>query len=99
MRRREFIAVIGGAVLTWPMTARAQQADRMRMMGWPESDPEAQSERAAFVHELQKLGWADGRNLRIDTRWAAPADPESMHRLAKGACCSTARSSSFAKHP
>src|SRR5262252_2906868 len=87
MRRREFIAVIGGAVLTWPMTARAQQADRMRkigvLMGWPESDPEAQSERAAFVHELQKLGWADGRNLRIDTRWAAPADPESMHRLAK----------------
>src|SRR6516225_7161630 len=53
------------------------------LMGWPESDPEAQSERAAFVQELQKLGWADGRNLRIDTRWAAPADPESMHRLAK----------------
>jgi hypothetical protein len=53
------------------------------LMGWPENDPEAQSERAAFVHELQKLGWVDGRNLQIDTRWAAPADPESMHRLAK----------------
>jgi putative ABC transport system substrate-binding protein len=53
------------------------------LMGWPESDPEAQSERAAFVNELQKLGWANGRNLRIDTRWATPADPESMHRLAK----------------
>jgi putative tryptophan/tyrosine transport system substrate-binding protein len=54
------------------------------LMGWPESDPEARSELAAFVQELQKLGWADGRNLRIDTRWAAPADPESMHRFAKG---------------
>src|SRR5262249_26254829 len=40
-------------------------------------------ERAAFVQELQKLGWLDGRNLRIDTRWANPADPESMHRYAK----------------
>src|SRR5215469_8569094 len=87
MRRREFIALVGGAVAAWPLAARAQQTDRMRkigvLMGWPESDPEAQSERAAFVHELQKLGWVDGRNLRIDTRWAAPSDPESMHRLAK----------------
>jgi len=77
----------GGAAAGWPLTARAQQPERLRkigvLMGWPESDPEAQSERAAFVHELQKLGWADGRNLRIDTRWAAPADPDSMHRLAK----------------
>ena len=87
MRRREFIRLFSSTVVAWPLSARAQQADRMRkigvLMGWPESDPEAQSERAAFVQELQKLGWADGRNLRIDTRWAAPADPESMHRLAK----------------
>src|SRR6516164_3002659 len=87
MRRREFVALLVGATTTWPLAARAQQADRIGkigvLMGWPESDPEAQSERAAFVQELQKLGWADGRNLRIDTRWAAPADPESMHRLAK----------------
>jgi putative ABC transport system substrate-binding protein len=87
MRRREFVALLVGATTTWPLAARAQQTDRVRrigvLMGWPESDPEAQSERAAFVQELQKLGWADGRNLRIDTRWAAPADPDSMHRLAK----------------
>jgi len=87
MRRREFIALLGNAAAAWPLSARAQQTERVRrigvLMGWPESDPEAQSERAAFVQELQKLGWADGRNLRIDTRWAAPADPESMHRLAK----------------
>jgi putative ABC transport system substrate-binding protein len=88
MKRREFITLLGGgAAATWPLAARAQQTERVRrigvLMGWPESDPEAQSERAAFVQELQKLGWADGRNLLIDTRWAAPADPESMHRLAK----------------
>jgi putative ABC transport system substrate-binding protein len=86
LQRREFVTLLGGAT-AWPLAARAQQADRMRqigvLMGWPESDPEARSERAAFVQELQKLGWADGRNLRIETRWANPADPESMHRYAK----------------
>jgi len=45
--------------------------------------PEAQSEFASFVQELQKLGWVDGRNLRIDTRWGIPADPDSMHRFAR----------------
>jgi putative ABC transport system substrate-binding protein len=87
MRRRDFVTLLGNAAIAWPLAARAQQTDRVRrigvLMGWPESDPEAQSERAAFVQELQKLGWADGGNLRIDTRWAAPADPDSMHRLAK----------------
>jgi putative ABC transport system substrate-binding protein len=87
MRRREFIALFGSAAATWPLRARAQQPERMRrigvLMGWPESDSEARSERAAFIQELQKLGWVEGRNLRIDTRWAAPADPESMHRFAK----------------
>ena len=87
LRRREFITLLGGAAVAWPLAVRAQQPERMRrigvLMGWPESDPEAQSERGAFVKELQKLGWVDGRNLRIDTRWANPADPESMHQYAK----------------
>ena len=87
MRRRRFITLLGGMAVAWPIAVRAQQPERIRhigvLMGWPESDPEARSERAAFVQELQKLGWADGRNLRIDTRWANPADPESMHRYAK----------------
>jgi len=87
MKRREFITLLGGAAAAWPLNARAQQGERMRriglLMGWPESDAEARSERAAFILELRKLGWTDGRNLRTDTRWANPADPESMHRFAK----------------
>jgi putative ABC transport system substrate-binding protein len=86
VNRREFITLLGGAA-AWPLAARAQQTERVRrigvLMGWPETDSEARSEFAAFVQELQKLGWADGRNLRIDSRWAMPADPESMHRFAK----------------
>jgi putative ABC transport system substrate-binding protein len=87
MKRRAFITLLGGAAAAWPLAARAQQRERMRrigvLMGWPESDAEARSERGAFIQELQKLGWTDGRNLQTDTRWANPADPESMHRLAK----------------
>ena len=87
MNRRAFITLLCGAAAPWPLALRAQQSERMRrigvLMGWPESDPEAQSERGAFVQELQKLGWLNGRNLRIDTRWANPADPASMHRYAK----------------
>ena len=87
MRRRQFITLLGGAAAAWPLAARTRQSDRVRrigvLMGWPESDPEARLERAAFVQELQKLGWLDGRNLRIDTRWANPADSESVHRYAK----------------
>src|SRR6516165_12450634 len=87
MKRRTFITLLGGAATAWPIAARAQQPERVRrigvLMGWPESDSEARSEFAAFVQELQKLGWSDGRNLRIDSRWGMPADPDSMHRFAK----------------
>src|SRR5262249_20146924 len=87
MKRREFISLLGAGAAAWPLAARAQQRERMRqigvLMGWPESDSEARLERAAFVQELQKWGWLDGRILRMDTRGATPADPESMHRYAK----------------
>src|SRR5215813_7344030 len=86
MRRRELMALIGGAA-AWPLPARAQQPDRMRrigvLMGWPESNSESQSQLASFVQELQKLGWVEGRNLRTDTRWWIATDPESTHRFAK----------------
>jgi putative tryptophan/tyrosine transport system substrate-binding protein len=81
MRRREFITLLGGAA-AWPLSARAQ-GERMRRIGVLMGYPEAQSEFASFVQELQKLGWAEGRNLRTDIRWGIPADPESMHRFAK----------------
>ena len=75
MRRREFIALFGGAALAGPRAARAQQADRVRRVGLLMSraagDPEEQARFAGFLQGLQKLGWTDGRNLRIDYRWAA----------------------------
>ena len=87
MRRREFITLLGGAAAVWPLAARAQQPDRVRrigvLMGYSESDSEAQSELAAFVQELQKLSWADHRNLRIDIRWATLTDAAAMQRSAK----------------
>jgi putative ABC transport system substrate-binding protein len=86
MKRRTFIMLLGGAAAAWPLAARAQQADRVRrvgvLMAFAESDPEGQASIAAFREGLQKLGWTDGRNIRIDTRWAA-LDAESMQRFAK----------------
>ena len=82
IKRREFITLLGGAA-AWPLTARAQQPERMRRVGALMGYPEAQSELASFLQELQKLGWVERRNLRIDTRWGIPADPDSMHRFAR----------------
>src|SRR5438477_1353004 len=71
--RREFITLLGGAAATWPRAARAQQGDRMRRIGWlspsAENDPSQPPTRAAFLAELRKLGWVDGRNIRIDNRF------------------------------
>jgi putative ABC transport system substrate-binding protein len=87
LRRREFITLLGGAAASWPLAALAQQPDRMRrigvLMGFPESNAETQAYIAAFRDGLKKLGWTEGRNVRIDTRWATPADADSMQRFAK----------------
>jgi putative ABC transport system substrate-binding protein len=75
MRRREFITLLGGATTAWPLAAQAQQAGGMRrvgvLMGYAETDPAAQAQVAALRQELQKLGWEEGRNIRIDVRFPA----------------------------
>jgi hypothetical protein len=70
MRRRNFIALLGSAAVAWPLAARAQQPDRVRRIGVlmhvTEKDPDGQARLAAFVNRLKDLGWAEGRNLRLD---------------------------------
>ena len=83
-RRREFITGLGSAV-AWPAATRAQLGERTRRIGmlWPyvEGDPEANAWLATFREELEKLGWVEGRNVRIDHRWAA-LDEQSVQRFA-----------------
>jgi ABC-type uncharacterized transport system substrate-binding protein len=81
MKRREFIALLGGAAATWPLAAPAQQPDRARrigvLIGFAEGDREQRARTAAFLNRLQELGWTDGRNIRIDYRYTN-AETERM---------------------
>ena len=78
MKRREFITLLGGAAVAWPLAARAQQSERVRRIGvlmyLAADDAEGQARLAAFTQALKQLGWSDGGNLRIDTRWATADD-------------------------
>jgi ABC-type uncharacterized transport system substrate-binding protein len=84
MRRRQFITLLGGAA-AWPLVARAQQRERMRrigvLMNLAADDPESLVRVAAFAQGLQELGWTVGRNLQLDTRWAA-GDADRFRRYA-----------------
>jgi putative ABC transport system substrate-binding protein len=84
MRRREFITLLGGAA-TWPLAARAQQDGRVRRIGvlegGAENDRDEQSNVGVFREHLAKLGWVEGRNLRIDLHWGA-GDNERMRAAA-----------------
>jgi putative ABC transport system substrate-binding protein len=75
MRRREFITLLGGAAVAWPLAAGAQQPDRVRrvgvLMNSAATDAAWQSNLTAFVQTLHQLGWIEGQNIRIDTRWSA----------------------------
>jgi len=86
MKRRDFIMLLGGAAVAWPLVARAQQGERMRriavLMGWSESDPQFRSWIDTFVEELAQLGSADGRNVQINVRWAR-GDVVRMRTFAK----------------
>ena len=86
MRRREFLKLVGGSAVAWPLVARAQQPERMRrigvLMGYAESDRQGQANVAAFLMGLQKLGWTEGRNVAIEYRWAA-AEADLVQQFAK----------------
>jgi putative tryptophan/tyrosine transport system substrate-binding protein len=85
MRRRAFITLLGGAA-AWPVAARAQQGEGMRrvavLMNSAPGDPEGKARFAAFSEALQRLGWADGRNVRLDVRWVGGADIERFRKQA-----------------
>jgi putative ABC transport system substrate-binding protein len=99
MRRRDFIKVIvGSATSAWPLGARAQQpADGMRriavMVGYAEDDPEAQTRLAAFKQGLLTLGWSEGRNVKIDVRWAS-----GRHRSRDDICKRTSGTTTRSDH-
>jgi putative ABC transport system substrate-binding protein len=76
MRRRDFITLLGGTALIWPLEARSQQEERIRRIGWlagglAATDPESQARKAAFLQRLRELGWTEGQNVTIDYRWGA----------------------------
>jgi putative ABC transport system substrate-binding protein len=85
LERRKFITLLGGAVASWPLAARAQQHERARrigiLMSYAEDNPEGRPRIAAFVKALQELGWTDGRNIQIDYRWSA-GDAERTRKYA-----------------
>jgi len=85
MKRRAFIALLGGAAAAWPLAARAQQGERVRRIGvltpFASDDPAEQTNVLAFEQALAQLGWIDGRNARIDIHWGA-GDPERIRRYA-----------------
>jgi len=87
MRRREFITLLGGAAVAWPLASRAQQSERMRHIGVilpaAANDAEFQTWVGAFLQALAQLGWTIGRNVRIDTRWATANHAEIRKQAAE----------------
>src|ERR1700726_1433439 len=85
MRRRDFITVLASAAFAGPFAVSAQQTDRKRrggvLMGYGEADPEAKALLAEFTQGLSAFGWIEGRNLRMDVRWA-PGRTDLMHTFA-----------------
>jgi putative ABC transport system substrate-binding protein len=85
MKRREFICLIGGSAAAWPLAVRAQQSDRMRrigvLMNLGSDDPQSKVRIAAFIQGLQQLGWTDGSDMQIETRWSM-GDPDRARRYA-----------------
>jgi putative ABC transport system substrate-binding protein len=95
IKRRDFITLIGGAAVSWPLAARAQQPERMRrigvLMGTADTDPDQKALVSVFVRALEDLGWKEGTNIHVEYRWAAGdtarlrAQAEEFARLAPDA--------------
>src|SRR5215472_15075407 len=87
MRRREFIALVGGTAATWPLAARAQPGERVRLVGLLEGISAdtvgAKARHLAFLEGLQQLGWTPGRNVRIDVRWGGGDEAETRKHAAE----------------
>src|SRR5215467_15257843 len=87
MRRREFITLLGRAAAIWPLPARAQQRERVRLIGVllnaPANDPQYQTWVGVFLQGLALLGWTIGHNVRIDTRWAGGVAAEVRRHAAE----------------
>ena len=87
MKRREFISLLGGAAVAWPLAARAQQSDQRRRIGvltaLADDDPENQARLAGFRFGLEKRGWSERHNVRIDYRFAPAASPDQVQLFAK----------------
>jgi hypothetical protein len=85
--RREFITLLGGAAAVWPLQARAQPADRVRQIGVLSGlaleDPESKARIAAFLDELRRLGWSEGRNIRLDVRSGGASAAERRKNAAE----------------
>jgi putative tryptophan/tyrosine transport system substrate-binding protein len=83
MRRREFISFVGSAVVAWPLRAHSQQSERRIgvLMSTRADEPEGQARLLAFRETLQQLGWTDGHNIRIDTRWSG-SEADSYRKFA-----------------
>jgi putative ABC transport system substrate-binding protein len=86
MRRREFIALLGGTA-AWPLSARAQRPDQIRrvgvLVGLAEDDPDSKPRLGAFRLGLEKLGWSEGRNIHLDVRFALPANEQQVQIMVK----------------
>jgi putative ABC transport system substrate-binding protein len=98
MRRRQFITLLGGAA-TWSVAARAQQPARMRrigvLMGLAEDDPDTRARLGIFRQTLEGLGWSEGRNVRIDYRYAPATSAQQAQGNAPALRYSSGSSSAF----
>ena len=86
MRRRDFVMLVSGTAMAWPLAARAQQAERTRRVGvlmpYAENDSETSPRVTALRQGLLELGWTEGRNVQLEYRWSA-SDADSMRKLAR----------------